>query len=97
MLRTIRKYIIIGILAYCVYFLLNNHIILDGTRVHYFKKSQLTFSYTFYELKDKRPETIMKIDELRNDGIGDLLVELGIIDEKEKDILENKYDAEEYE
>ncbi|MGB5157030.1 hypothetical protein [Desulfobacterium sp. N47] len=97
MLKTIRKYIIIGILAYCVYFLLSNHIIFNGTKFYHIPKSQLVFTYTFYELKDKKPETIMAIDDLRYDGIGDLLVELGIIDEKEKERLEAKYDAQEYE
>lgn len=96
MLRRIGKYIIIGILAYGVYFLLDNHIILDGTRFYLLKKSRLNFSHTFFELKDKGPDTIMKIDDLRNDGIGDLLVELGIITDKEKVRLETKYDAEEY-
>ena len=97
MLRTIRKYIIIAALIYAVFFLLNNHIILDGSRFYLLKKSELSFVYTFFELEDKRPDTIMKIDDLRYDGIGDLLVELGKISEKEKIRLENKYDAEDYE
>ncbi|MFH2047704.1 MAG: hypothetical protein ABIK92_21460 [Pseudomonadota bacterium] len=94
MLRTIRKYILIGIAICAVYFFLDNHIILDGKNIHLLKKSELTFVYTFYELEDKRPDTIMKIDDLRYDGIGDLLVELGKISEREKIKLENKYDAQ---
>lgn len=94
MFRTIRKYILIGIAIYAVYFFLDNHIILDGKNFYLLKKSELTFVYTFYELKDKRPDTIMKIDDLRYDGIGDLLVELGKISEREKIRLENKYDAQ---
>jgi hypothetical protein len=33
----------------------------------------------------------MKIDYLREAGIGDLLVDMGIINEEEKSRLENKY------
>ncbi len=94
MRRKIKKYILIGILIYCVYFLLDNHIIFNGIDFYFLKKSELNFSYTFFELQDKKPETIMEIDDLRNDGIGNLLVDLNIIDEKEKIRLENKYNAE---
>lgn len=94
MLKTIRNYIIIAVLAYGLYFVLDHHFILDGKDFYLLKKSELSLSYTFFNMKDRKVESILKIDELRNDGIGDLLVELGMITEVEKDKLEKKFDAE---
>ena len=93
-LKTIRNYILIAILAYGVYFVLDHHFIMDGKDFYLLEKSELTLSYTFYNIKDRKIELIMKIDELRNDGIGDLLVELGLITEENKNKLEAKFDAE---
>lgn len=93
-LKTIRNYILIAILAYGVYFVLDHHFIIDGKDFYLLKKSELTLSYTFFNITDKKIESIMKIDELRNDGIGDLLVELGLITEENKNKLEAKFDAE---
>ena len=70
---------------------MNNHIIFYGSDVHLLKKSSLHLHYTFYSIKQKKPEVIMKIDYLREAGIGDLLVDLGIINAKEKSRLESKY------
>lgn len=94
MLKTIRNYILIAILAYGVYFVLDHHFIVDGKDFYLLEKSELTLSYTFFNIKDRKVESIMKIDELRNDGIGDLLVELGLITEENKNKLEAKFDAE---
>ena len=94
MLKTIRNYILIAILAYGVYFVLDHHFIIDGKDFYLLKKSQLTLSYTFFNIKDKKVESILEIDDLRNDGIGDLLVELGLITEENKNKLEAKFDAE---
>lgn len=94
MLKTIRNYILIAIVAYGLYFVIDHHFIIDGKDFYLLKKSELTLSYTFFNIKDKKIESIMKIDDLRNDGIGDLLVELGMITEAEKNKLETKFDAE---
>jgi hypothetical protein len=40
--------------------------------------------YTFFSLHQKKPEAVMKIKQLREDGIGDLLVELGLLTEQQK-------------
>lgn len=94
MLKTIRNYILIAILAYGVYFVLDHHFIIDGKDFYLLKKSELVLSYTFFNIKDRKIESIMEIDDLRNDGIGDLLVELGMITEENKNKLEAKFDAE---
>jgi hypothetical protein len=93
-LKTIRNYILIVIIAYGVYFVLDHHFIIDGKNFYLLKKSEITLSYTFYNIQDRKIESIMKIDALRNDGIGDLLVELGMVTEEKKNKLEAKFDAE---
>ncbi len=87
----IKQYILIAIAAAAGYFIMNNHFIIDGSDVHLLKKTSLHLHYTFYSIKQKKPEVIMKIDYLREAGIGDLLVDLGIIDEEEKSRLESKH------
>jgi hypothetical protein len=49
---------------------------------------------TFVSLDNKKAETVLKNDRLREAGIGDLLVELGLISEEEKSRLESKFDYE---
>lgn len=93
-LKTIRKYIILAIIAYGVYFIMDHHFIINSKNLYLLKKSELSLTYTFFNMTDRKTESIMKIDELRNDGIGDLLVELGMITEAEKNKLEAKFDAE---
>jgi hypothetical protein len=88
----IKQYILIVVLAAAGYFIMDNHFIFNGMNVHLLKKSSLHLHYTFYSIKQKKPNVIMKIDYLREAGIGDLLVDLGIIDEEEKSRLESKYD-----
>lgn len=95
-LKTIRNYILIAIAAYGLYFVVAHHFIIDvdNKDIYLLQKSELTLSYTFYNIKDRKIESIMKIDDLRRDGIGDLLVELGMMTEAEKNRLEAKFNAE---
>jgi hypothetical protein len=87
----IKQYILIAILAAVGYFIMNNHIIFYGKDIYLLKKTSLHLHYTFFSVKEKKPKIIMKIDYLREAGIGDLLVELGMITEDKKTKLENQY------
>ncbi len=87
----IKQYILIAILAAIGYFIGNNHFIFYGKNVHLLKKTSFHLHYTFFSIKEKRPASIMKIDYLREAGIGDMLVKLGIINEDQKVKLENQY------
>jgi hypothetical protein len=58
-------------------------------------KTTLNLHDTFVSLDNKRPETIMENDDLRDAGIGDLLVELGMLTEEKKSLLEMKLGYEE--
>lgn len=56
------------------------------------KKANLTLDYTFFNTKGKTNESILSIDELREDGIGDLLVEMDRLSEEEKERLITKFE-----
>ena len=87
----IKQYFLIAVVAAAGYFIMNNHFIFYGTKIHLLKKPTLHLHYTFFSVKEKRPSSVMKIDYLREAGIGDLLVELGMIDEEQKAKLESEY------
>ena len=87
----IKQYILIGLLAAAGYFIMDNHIIIYGKDIRLLKKTSLHLHYTFFSVKGKSPAKIMEIDYLRDAGIGDLLVELGMINEEQRYKLENEY------
>ena len=100
MVKRIKSYIIIGIFLALGYFISSHHIILykmnNSLGFDLLKKSYLTLEYTFYNVTTKRPEDIMKIDLLREAGIGDLLVDIGKLTEGKKQELEAKFEYENY-
>ncbi|UCG06401.1 MAG: hypothetical protein JSV83_21245 [Desulfobacterales bacterium] len=87
----LKQYLLIAIIALAGYFILNHHIIFDGKQVYLLKKTSMHLHYTFYSIKQKKPETIMQVDILREAGVGDLLVELEKMTDEEKYKLESKY------
>ena len=87
----IKQYILIGILAAAGYFIMDNHFIIYGKDVRLLKKTSLHLHYTFFSVKGKDPAKILEIDYLRDAGIGDLLVDMGVIDEEQRFNLENEY------
>ncbi len=88
MIHKIKQLILLAILVSVGYFLLSNHIIYFCNGIKLLKKSKPTSAYTFVSLENKRVEDILKIEDLRNDGIGDLLVEIGKLNHEEKKRLE---------
>ena len=88
MIHRIKQLILLAILVSVGYFLLSNHIIYFGNGIKLLKKSKPTSAYTFVSIENKRAEDILKIEDLRNDGIGDLLVEIGKLSNEEKERLE---------
>ena len=87
----LKQYLLIAFIALAGYFIMNNHIIFDGKQVYLLRKTSMHLHYTFYSIKQKKPETIMQVDKLRDAGIGDLLVELGKMTDEERYQLESKY------
>ena len=74
------------------YFILSHHFILVGSTVKLLKKSNLTLNYTFFNAKGKANKTILAIKELRDDGIGELLVDVGRMTDDELERLLEIYD-----
>ena len=82
-----KKLLIWVVAGAIVYFFLSYHIIFIENTVRLLKKSSLTLNYTLFSAKGKTNESILSIDELREDGIGDLLVEEGRLSEEELERL----------
>ncbi len=95
-MAAVKKGIFWVILAAVVYALLSYHFILIGNTVKVLKKSELTLHYTFYNAKGKPNDAILSIDELRRDGIADLLVDMGRMSEEEKEAFLAGYEKEGY-
>ena len=92
MRRRIKKTIIWGIVGVVFYFLMSHHIIFVGSNVKFLRKSHLTLEYTIFSTQGKTNESIISVDQMRRDGIGDLLVEMGHMSQAELDRLLEKYE-----
>jgi hypothetical protein len=104
MAQVFKKYLLYAILIGLVYALLAHHYIYTGGEgvnimdsIQILKKEKLNLRYTFFSIKNKKPDNILKIDVLREAGIGDILVDYDYLTEEQKNKLENRYDAEEEE
>ncbi|MEW6665528.1 MAG: hypothetical protein AB1512_09950 [Thermodesulfobacteriota bacterium] len=86
-MRVLKKLIFWGCIAAVGYGLLSYHFIFFGNSLAILKKSELTLNYTVFSTQGKTPESILSIDELRKDGIGQLMVQRGMISEKELERL----------
>ena len=91
-----KKIPLIFIVIAVLYFLLSYHIIIIGGGMRLLKKSTFTLEYTVFSTKDKSNKTILAIDTLREDGIGDLLIEEGLMTEDEEIQILEILDAEGY-
>ena len=91
MIKRLKQYALVAAAAALLWFVLDNHFIIEGHNVHLLKKTTLDLHDTFVSLDNKRPESIIQNERLREAGIGDLLVELEIITLDEQSLWENKY------
>lgn len=85
-----KKLLLWAIIGGILYFLLSYHIIYIDKGLKLLKKSELTLEYTFYSANLKTNETILAVEPLREDGIGDLLIETGRINEEQMEHLLDK-------
>jgi hypothetical protein len=94
MLKKIGQYILLAVFGIFGYFLLSHHVIYSGQTIKLLKKSHLTSEYTFVSVSKTSAESILRIDTLREAGIGDLLVAMGRISKAKKEFLEKQFDSD---
>ena len=90
----LKRFILVIIIAVLGYLLLSFHIVYFGNGIKILKKARLTSEYTFANVKGLPVESILKIDTLREAGIGDILVEMGKLDKERKEILEKQFESD---
>lgn len=91
MQKGLKKLVIWVVILACGYFILSYHFIFIGSDLRLLKKSKLTLEYTIFSTQGKSIESIMNVDDMRKDGIGDLLVEAGKITQDQLDAILEKY------
>ena len=82
-------------IAALLYFILSNHFIFFGMKLKLLRKSTLTLKYTIFSVEKKTPKNILKIKELREDGIGKLLVEMKKMSQDDLEIYEEMLSEDE--
>jgi hypothetical protein len=92
-MHLVKKIITYAVIAGALYFLLGYHYIVINKSVKMLKKSELTLKYTFFSTKGRTMESILSVKELRDDGIGNLLVEEGQISEEELATYQRKMEG----
>jgi len=96
----IKQLIVLGVLGYALYFLLSSHIIFFGREYVILKKSKLTLTHTFFtpgderEIKYKGLADILSNEDLREAGLGDLLLERELVTEEELEKALDEIDSE---
>jgi len=88
----IKKIFIVGILGGILYFFLSFHLVFINSTIKLLRKSSLTLEYTFFMANGKTNATILSTDDLREDGIGELLIEMGKMSEGQYTRLMRKYE-----
>lgn len=94
MWKRLNRIIIVIIIAAFGYFLLSFHVVYFGDAIKILKKVRLSSEYTFVNVKGMTVESILKIDTLREAGVGDTLVKMGKVDKERKEILETQFESD---
>jgi hypothetical protein len=90
----LKKILVFAAIAAVAYFLMSYHCIFIGNQVKLLKKSEFTLKYTFYSVKGRSNASIMAVDDLYKDGIGQLLVDAGKMSEAELNEYISRTDQE---
>jgi hypothetical protein len=89
-----KKSLIFIVLGALLYAALTHHLIIIDSGVKILPKSKWSLDYTIYSAHGKTPEGMIAIDDLRRDGIADLLLEAGKLSEERKEFLLSKYEED---
>jgi hypothetical protein len=85
-----KKLTLLIIVAAVFYLVLSYHFIIiegDIRQTRLLRKSAFTFKYMIFSTKGKSNKAILAIDILRENGIGDLLIEEGLMTEEEEILI----------
>ncbi len=93
MKSVIKKYILLALIGYAGYFMLSHHLVFYGKQIHLLNKDSLHLHYTFFSLNQKKPEVVLRVEMLREAGVGDLMVDLGIISREQLWQAEQKIES----
>ncbi len=100
MKKKIKRFVLLALLGGIVYALLNYHFVIyvgeETKTVKPLKKSTLTLSETFVSLETgefSNVKSILERGTLRDDGLGDLMVELGILTPDQLRQIEDEIDS----
>lgn len=97
--KRIKNIITAGIVGYALYFLLTHHFIYVDGGVEILPKSEATLNNTLFSPGDRKEilykgiDSILENEDLREAGIGSLLVEKELITEEELRAAEGKLDT----
>jgi len=92
----LKKAAILAVIAGILYMLLGYHYIVIDNSIKMLKKSEYNMKYTFFSTKGREWQAILSIQELWDDGIGDLLLEEGKISKEDLAMYRIKMEGEEY-
>jgi hypothetical protein len=89
-----RKSLVFIALGALLYVALTHHFIIIDGWVKILPKSKWSLDYTIYSTHGQTPGNMIAIEDLRRDGIADLLVEAGRLTEGQREFLLSRYEEE---
>jgi hypothetical protein len=92
MIKRLKQYALFAVVGFLLWGLLAHHFIFEGHHVHLLQKAELNLHDTFVSLYNYKPDALLKNDRLREAGIGELMVEVGMLTEDERSRLESKFE-----
>lgn len=95
-MHLLKKAAILAVIAGILYLLLGYHYIVIDSSIKMLKKSEYNLKYTFFSTNGRTPESIFAIQDLWDDGIGELMLEEGKISEAELARYKREIEGEEY-
>ena len=97
--KRIKNLVIAGIVGYALYFVLTHHFIYLGGNFAILPKSEVSLNNTLFSPGDRKEilykgiDSIIENEDLREAGVGEILVENNLITEEELRAAEEKADS----
>lgn len=94
MLSRLKNYALIAAVVGAFYYLLSHHFIITSWRdFEVIEKTELTLSHTFYSIRQATPQETLAIDALRDAGIGEWMVDNGMLSQERLNEILRRLDA----